>query len=137
MVEDFAPSPEEQALYDRVSEYLRREDASAIQPGAAHAAHARLPEAPGLLDLRHRAHPATGWPIAGAGASPAKGAAAWPSCPELAGFAEEAEEWDDANGAAPRRTPSLRRLMEAELAELRDCARAARDIRVNAKGEAL
>ena len=32
MVEDFAPSPEEQALYDRVSDYLRREDAVAIPP---------------------------------------------------------------------------------------------------------
>ncbi len=32
IVEDFAPTPEEQELYDRVSEYLRRDDAYAIPP---------------------------------------------------------------------------------------------------------
>ena len=35
LVEDFAPTPEEQELYDRVSEYLRREDAVAIPSRAA------------------------------------------------------------------------------------------------------
>jgi hypothetical protein len=33
MVEDFAPSEEEQSLYDDVSEYLRRTEAAAIEPG--------------------------------------------------------------------------------------------------------
>src|SRR4029079_13132229 len=33
VVEDFAPSAEEQGLYDDVSEYLRRSEAAAIEPG--------------------------------------------------------------------------------------------------------
>ncbi len=33
IVEDFAPSPEEQDLYEKVSEYLRRSEAAAIEPG--------------------------------------------------------------------------------------------------------
>ena len=135
MVEDFAPSPEEQALYDRVSDYLRREDAFAI-PRARRALLVLVyrkilaSSSFALASTLDRLAGSLEQAIAGKGAALAE-------CPELAGFAEEAEEWDEANGAAPRRTPSLRRLMEAELAELRDCARAARDIRVNAKGEAL
>ena len=135
MVEDFAPSPEEQALYDRVSEYLRREDAVAI-PRARRA----------LLVLVYRkilasssfALASTLDRLAGSLAQTLAGTAAVAAdCPELAGFAEEAEEWEEAPGGAPRRARSLRRIMEAELAELRACAAAARAIRVNAKGEAL
>ena len=33
VVEDFTPSPDEQALYDDVSEYLRRSENAAIEPG--------------------------------------------------------------------------------------------------------
>jgi hypothetical protein len=33
VVEDFTPLPEEQALYDDVSEYLRRNECAAIEPG--------------------------------------------------------------------------------------------------------
>lgn len=135
MVEDFAPSPEEQALYDRVSEYLRREDAVAIPP----ARRALLilvyrkilaSSSFALASTLDRLADSLAQRLAGAGAVAA-------DCPELAGFAEEAEEWEEGDGAAPRRAPSLRRIMEAELAELRACAAAARDIRVNAKGEAL
>jgi hypothetical protein len=135
MVEDFAPSPEEQALYDRVSEYLRREDAVAI-PSARRA----------LLVLVYRkilasssfALASTLDRLADSLAHRLSGtAAAATACPELDGFAEEAEEWEEPEGTAPRRAPSHRRIMEAELAELRACAAAARAIRVNAKGEAL
>jgi superfamily II DNA or RNA helicase len=135
MVEDFAPSPEEQALYDRVSDYLRREEAFAIPPARR-----------ALLVLVYRkilasssfALASTLERLAGslehliAGREEDEEA-----CPELAGFAEEAEEWSDESGPSPRRTPSVLRLMHDELTELRACARAARAIRVNAKGEAL
>ncbi len=135
MVEDFAPSAEEQALYDRVSDYLRREDAFAIPPArrallvlvyrkilasSSFALASTLDRLAGSLEQT----------IAGRATSLAE-------FPELAGFVEEAEEWQEAEAAGPRRSPSIRRLMEAELLELRDCARAARAIRVNAKGDAL
>ena len=58
VVEDFTPSPEEQSLYEDVSEYLRRADARAIEPGKKSAAHAGVPQAARLLDVRHRAHAA-------------------------------------------------------------------------------
>ncbi len=135
MVEDFAPSAEEQALYDGVSDYLRREDALAIPPArrallvlvyrkilasSSFALASTLDRLAGSLEHT----------LAGIGAVPA-------DCPELEGFAEEAEEWEEPPGGAPRPTPTLRRRMEAELQELRGFARAARAIRVNAKGEAL
>jgi superfamily II DNA or RNA helicase len=134
MVEDFAPSPEEQALYDRVSDYLRREDSLAI-PRARRA----------LLVLVYRkilasssfALASTLERLTGSLEHALAGVDAPADWPELEAFAEEAEEWQEDAAGRPGRTPSLRRRMEAELAELRDCARAARAIRVNAKGEAL
>ena len=135
MVEDFAPSPEEQALYDRVSEYLRREEAFAI-PRARRA----------LLVLVYRkilasssfALASTLDRLAGSLENLIAGtAAAEDGCPELEGFAEEAEEWSGDGTAPPRRTGSALRLMREELSELRACAQAARAIRVNAKGDAL
>ena len=136
MVEDFEPSPEEQALYDRVSDYLRREDAQAIPrerralmvlvyrkilASSSFALAATLERLADSLERR----------IAGVEAGTL-------ACPELEAFTEEAEEWEGEGGArngedAPRR----HRRTEAELSELRDCARAARAIRSNAKGEAL
>ena len=136
MVEDFAPTPEEQALYDRVSDYLRREDAFAI-PGARRAlmvlvyrkilASSSFALASTLerlaATLEHR--------IAGV-------ASATDELPELSAFAEEAEEWDDGPAVeAPRRTPAVLRKMESELAELRACARDARALTRNAKSDAL
>ena len=88
MVEDFAPSPEEQALYDRVSEYLRREDAVAI-PRARRA----------LLVLVYRkilasssfALASTLDRLADSLAQTLAGTVAVAAdCPELDGFAEEA-----------------------------------------------
>ena len=133
MVEDFAPSAEEQALYDRVGDYLRREDALAI-PGERRA----------LLLLVYRkilasssfALAATLDRLADSLERSTLGLAASDDGADLLPFAEEAEEWGDERPPV-RRQPSLRLQAGAELAELRDCARAARAIRVNAKGEAL
>ncbi len=133
LVEDFAPTPPEQELYQRVSEYLRREEALAI-PRARRA----------LLTLVYRKILASSsFALAAtldrltaslearlAGEESAAAAA-----PELEGFEEEAEEWDDGPEAA--RAPPSRRRMRAELAELRGFARDARAIRENAKGLAL
>ncbi len=136
LVEDFTPSPEEQALYERVSEYLRREDLCAI-PRSRRA----------LLLLVYRkilasstfALAATLERLASSlEAAIAGEEEAAADEPELEPFAEEAEEWEaGAEEATPRRGAPLLRLMRAELAELRACARMARAIRSNAKGEAL
>jgi len=137
MVEDFAPTPDEQALYDRVSEYLRREDAFAI-PRARRALMVLVYRK--ILASSSFALAATLERLAAAMEGMVAGAAADAgACPELEGFAEEAEEWDEAEdaGPRPRRTPALLRRMEEELSELRACARAARAIRTNAKGDAL
>jgi hypothetical protein len=137
LVEDFAPTAEEQELYDRVSEYLRREDAYAI-PQARRA----------LLVLVYRkilasstfALAATLDRLAGtleeklAGAECA--AAAAPDL-DLGGFEEEAEELLDATAPPRPKGPGAVKRMRAELAELRACARLSRSIRTNAKADAL
>ncbi len=136
LVEDFAPTPEEQELYDRVSEYLRREDAFAI-PRARRALLV-------LVDRKILASSsvALAAPLdrlaAGLEAAIAGVRCAAAQEPELAGFEEEAEEWGgEQEGPAASRTPAILRRMRSELAELRECARLARAIRANAKGEAL
>ena len=138
-VEDFAPSPEEQALYDRVSEYLRRDDAFAlplsrralfllvyrkILASSSFALAATLDRLAASLEQR----------LAGAEA-----AAESSLLLDLPGFEDEAEELGDDDPSSPARArgPAPIRRMREELAELRSCARAARAIRVNAKGEAL
>src|SRR5512142_4724 len=138
IVEDFAPTREEQELYDRVSEYLRREDAYAI-PMARRA----------LFILVYRKILASSsFALAAtldrlADSLEAKVAGVEHSVQadlmlEFEGFAEEAEElFDDGSSAArPRGQLALRR-MNDELSELRACAKLARTIEVNAKGDAL
>jgi superfamily II DNA or RNA helicase len=138
MVEDFAPLPEEQELYDRVSEYLRREDAYAIPKGrrallvlvyrkilasSSFALATTLQRLADSLDTK----------LAGA-----ECAAAATAELELAGFEEEAEELGDNRDDDPMpRTPKAIKQMRTELDELRACAKMARDIKVNAKGDAL
>ncbi len=134
LVEDFTPSPEEQQLYRRVGDWLRREDSLAIPRGrralmvlvyrkilasSSFALAGTLERLADSVDAR----------VAGAEAC----ADATPGL-DLEGFEEEAEEWGGEVGVAPR--GSLRAL-RAEAAELRACARAASAIRSNAKGEAL
>jgi superfamily II DNA or RNA helicase len=138
IVEDFAPTREEQELYDRVSEYLRRDDAQAIPPArralfvlvyrkilasSSFALAATLDRLADGLEAK----------VAGA-----ECAAQADLALELEGFAEEVEElFDEGTSAArPRGQLALRR-MNDELTELRACAALARGIAVNAKGEAL
>ncbi|HET9599193.1 MAG TPA: SNF2-related protein, partial [Anaeromyxobacteraceae bacterium] len=153
LVEDFAPTAEEQGLYDRVSDYLRREDAIAI-PQSRRALLVlvyRKILASSSFALAHTlAKLADSLEAKLAGAECAAQADAFL---ELSGFEEEDEEWgDDGRGgrakgrpeeADPQRAggtggrhPPVQKLRD-ELAELRACAKLAASIKTNAKGEAL
>jgi superfamily II DNA or RNA helicase len=138
IVEDFAPTPQEQALYDRVSEYLRREDTFAIPlarralfvlvyrkilASSSFALAATLERLADSLDEK----------LAGA-----ECAAQADLLLEAEGFEEEAEELFD-EGAAPARPKGAAAVkrMESELSELRAMARLAREIKANAKADAL
>jgi superfamily II DNA or RNA helicase len=137
MVEDFAPSEDEQSIYDDVSEYLRRGEAAAIEPGKrtlltlvyrkllASSTFAIAPTLRKLAEsLRLRIEAAR------------RGAtdAGLFEPEETGAYAEEAEAWLDEPGR-----PSLPGLanLEAEALELERYAARAESIRVNAKGEAL
>jgi hypothetical protein len=136
IVEDFAPTAEEQALYDRVSEYLRREDAVAI-PQARRALFVLVYRK--ILASSSFALAATLERLADTLEQKLAGAecAAQADLPvEMDGFADEADELFD-DGRSREKGPPAVRAMKAELAELRACARLARSIRSNAKGEAL
>jgi superfamily II DNA or RNA helicase len=137
IVEDFAPSEEEQALYDRVSEYLRREDTHAVPmarralfilvyrkilASSSFALSATLERLADSLDAK----------LAGAECSAQADLAL-----ELDGFAEELEELTDDEPAPRTRGAAAVRQMTGELEELRECARMARSIKKNAKGDAL
>ena len=138
IVEDFAPTSQEQELYDRVSEYLRREDAYAIPmarralfvlvyrkilASSSFALAATLDRLADSLDAK----------IAGVECT-----AQADLLLEMDGFAEEVEELFDEGSAVarPKGQLALRR-MNDELSELRACAKLARDIKMNAKGDAL
>jgi superfamily II DNA or RNA helicase len=135
MVEDFAPSAEEQTLYEQVSEYLRRSEAAAIEPGKrtlltlvyrkllASSTYAIAPTLRKLAEsLRARIQAAR------------LGAEAVPlfEPEETAAYCEEAEAWEE----EPAQPGSLAAL-EREALELEQYARRAEAIQVNAKGEAL
>lgn len=137
IVEDFAPSEEEQALYDRVSEYLRREDTHAVPmarralfvlvyrkilASSSFALSATLERLADSLDAK----------LAGAECSAQADLAL-----EFDGFAEELEELTDDEPAPRTRGATAVRQMTSELEELRECARLARSIKKNAKGDAL
>jgi superfamily II DNA or RNA helicase len=135
IVEDFAPSPEEQDLYEKVSEYLRRSEAAAIEPGKktlltlcyrkllASSTYAIAPTLRKLADnLEKRLEAAK------LGAQ----ALALFEPEESKQYAEEGEEWSD----EPAR-PSNIRTLQNEVWELKQYADLADSIKVNAKGEAL
>jgi superfamily II DNA or RNA helicase len=125
LVEDFSPSVEEQALYDDVSEYLRRKDTLAIAPEQrtlltlvyrkllASSSHAIAPTLEKLAEgLERRALYVP---------------------EELQAFVEESEAWADPS--APK--PPSPEAMKLEAKELRGYASRARALDTNAKGEAL
>ena len=140
VVEDFAPTPEEHDLYEKVSEYLRRSEAVAIDPGKkvlltlvyrkllASSTFAIAPTLEKLADgLEQKLRQAELGAQADAFLSEHE--------PDMASFSEEAEELCD-DAPPPRRKPSLDSLRN-EAFELRAYAELARGIRVNAKGQAL
>ncbi|HEY6101228.1 MAG TPA: SNF2-related protein [Anaeromyxobacter sp.] len=138
IVEDFAPTAEEQALYDRVSEYLRRDDAFAI-PQARRALFVLVYRK--ILASSSFALAATLDKLADSLEEKLAGvecAAQADLALELEGFADEAEELLDEGGLAARpKGPASVRAMKSELGELRACARLARGIQANAKAGAL
>ncbi|MBI5069730.1 MAG: DEAD/DEAH box helicase [Deltaproteobacteria bacterium] len=137
IVEDFEPTLEEQELYDRVSAWLRREDGFALPPNrralmvlvyrkilasSSFALAATLEKLADTLDAR----------LTGAEEDAAAGMEL-----DFPGFEEEAEEWGSAGGAPRPRGAAALGAMRSEAAELRACARIARKLHGNAKGEAL
>jgi SNF2 family DNA or RNA helicase len=103
LVEDFAPTREEQELYDRVSEYLRREDAMAI-PQARRAllvlVYRKILASSTFALSQTLSRLADGLDATLAGAECAAEADA---LLDLSGFEEEAEEWPADERAGGRR----------------------------------
>lgn len=137
-VEDFAPSPQEAELYDRVSEYLRRDDVYAI-PQARRALFVLVyrkilaSSSFALAATLDRLADSLDEKLAGAECSAQANLLL-----EMEGFDDELEELLDEGAPAPRpRGPAAVRRMTAELEELRACAKLARTITQNAKGDAL
>jgi superfamily II DNA or RNA helicase len=137
-VEDFAPSAQEQELYDRVSEYLRREDAYAI-PQARRALFVLVYRK--ILASSSFALAATLDKLADSLDEKLAGVECTLQADlllEMDGFDDELEElFDDGAPAARPKGPAAVRKMTAELDELRACAKLARTITQNAKGDAL
>lgn len=140
IAEDFVPTSEEQDLYDKVSEYLRRADLLAIDPGKrtlltlvyrkllASSTYAIAPTLRKLADgLEERLRAAK----AGRDFELTLDES---TREELRGYEEEIDEIEES--AARRPKPTIEAL-EGELFELKRYADLAESIRVNAKGEAL
>ncbi len=137
IVEDFAPTAQEQELYDRVSDYLRRDDTYAI-PQARRALFVLVYRK--ILASSSFALAATLDRLADGLEQKLAGvecAAQTDLLLEMEGFADEAEELFDDGGPARPRAPAAARAMGSELSELRACAKLARTIQGNAKGDAL
>lgn len=135
IVEDFTPLPEEQDLYEKVSEYLRRSEVAAIEPGKktlltlcyrkllASSTYAIAPTLRRLADnLRKRLE----------AAKLGQKALEFFEPEEVRQYVEEGEEWAD----DPSKPVSIRTL-ENEMWELQQYADLADSIKVNSKGEAL
>ena len=136
VVEDFTPLPEEHALYEDVSEYLRRNECSAIEPGkrtlltmvyrkllasSTYAIAPTLRKLSETLEARLQA------------AKLGKEATALLFEPDEA-KSEDAEEWEE---TSPRASKNELANMQREVWELRQFADRADAIKVNAKGVAL
>ncbi|MCY1021951.1 SNF2-related protein [Pyxidicoccus sp. MSG2] len=135
IVEDFTPSPEEHDLYEKVSEYLQRSEAAAIEPGKktlltlcyrkllASSTYAIAPTLRRLSENLEKRLQA---------AKLGQQALAMFEPEEAKQFVEEGEEWSD----DPAKAPNVR-VLEQEVWELRQYADLADSIKVNAKGAAL
>ncbi|MBL9039501.1 MAG: DEAD/DEAH box helicase [Archangium sp.] len=137
VVEDFTPSSDEQSLYDDVSEYLRRNECAAIEPGKRTLltlvyrkllASSTFAIAPTLRKLAETLEGRLKFAKAG---QAAMGQLFEPD--ETKNYAEEAEDWED-EAKTPKHSLAA---MEREVWELRQFAERAERIRINAKGEAL
>jgi superfamily II DNA or RNA helicase len=140
MVEDFTPTPEELDLYEKVSEYLRRAELLAIDPGRrvlltlvyrkllASSTYAIAPTLRRLAEgLEERIKAAKANKQFELTLSPSE-------LEELREFDEELDEIEQGEDRRPKPTVEA---LEGELHELRAYATLAESIRVNAKGEAL
>ena len=138
VVEDFSPLPDEHALYEDVSEYLRRNECAAIEPGkrtlltmvyrkllasSTYAIAPTLRKLSETLENRLKAAKLGGQATALLLHEPE----------EVKQYADEAEEWTDE--AKPRGNVIAN--MEREVWELRRFADRAEAIKINSKGEAL
>lgn len=135
IVEDFTPTPEEHDLYEKVSEYLRRSEVAAIEPGKktlltlcyrkllASSTYAIAPTLRRLAENLERRLEA---------AKLGQRALSFFEPEEARQYVEEGEEWAD----DPSKPASVRTL-ETEMWELRQYADLADRITVNSKGEAL
>ncbi len=139
VVEDFTPLPEEQSLYEDVSEYLRRADACAIEPNKKALltlvyrkllASSTFAIAPTLRKLSETLEKRLQAAKLGAQAS-----ALLFEPEELKQYSEEQESDAFQDEFKPR--PSVLASMERECWELKKYADRADSIRVNSKGEAL
>jgi ERCC4-related helicase len=137
-VEDFAPMEQEQELYDRVSEYLRRDDVYAI-PQARRALFVLVYRK--ILASSTFALAATLDRLADSLDEKLAGVECTAQADlllEMEGFDDELEElFDDATPTARPKGQVAVKKMTAELEELRACAKLARTITKNAKGDAL
>jgi ERCC4-related helicase len=137
-VEDFAPMAQEQELYDRVSEYLRRDDAFAI-PQARRALFVLVYRK--ILASSTFALAATLDRLADSLDEKLAGVECTAQADlllEMEGFDDELEElFDDGTPTARPKGQAAVKKMTAELEELRACAKLARTITNNAKGDAL
>jgi superfamily II DNA/RNA helicase len=137
VVEDFTPFADEQSLYDDVSDYLRRNECAAIEPGKrtlltmvyrkllASSTYAIGPTLRRLADsLEERLR------LAKLGQ---KASLLLHEPEEVKQYPEESEEWHD----DPTEHPKATAAMEREVWELRNFADRAEKARINAKGEAL
>ena len=137
VVEDFTPLPEEHGLYEDVSEYLRRNECAAIEPGKrtlltmvyrkllASSTYAIAPTLRKLSETLQARLEAT---------KLGKQASAMLFEPEEAKqFSEEAEDWEEAPRASKGELANIQR----EVWELKQFADRAEAIKINSKGEAL
>ncbi len=150
ITQDFTPTPEEQELYDRVSEYLRRDNLFALPSGQrklmtlvlrkllASSTYAIADTLKGIADRLRHAQPAAGvgaGALVGVGrgeATPFSAAGPLADFDPLEDLAEEWEAGEEANGA-----PAGGADVDAEVRELEGYGRLAASITSNAKGQAL